>query len=432
MSDIPLTAEPGETRRSQPRPPGWQGRPDCGPRGGCRGRPARAAGSRSRWASTLRVWWLRVRSGDSGVLPVVLGDRGSRCRLPDRGLQVPVGAESGQSLRAEHHLQMCCWRSGRDLRPAPRGDRLVRRPGHGAEQRRGCRACAAWASCAAFPWWAAIIVALLICSAVGAFQGWLVARLRMPSFIVTLGGLLILEGIAIVIVLGKNGSYVASARQPGAQRAPSSTTFSTGTSARWSAGFCWQRCSEPLPQGSCCATSWASASSRQFGDTCPRSLAVMKMVLVAAARNRGSSAICNVNRAHFGIDRGGFPTSSFRSSLSCFRRVDGPAPANPLRPLRGTPPVATPRQRGELAVRVPVIRIRAFVLAAPDLRRRRHGAIRLVAGLADLQHHQVRQQLRACWRSLPQSSAAPACSVAAGRPSTACWAASSSVASTTA
>src|SRR5579862_7593600 len=49
------------------------------------------------------------------------------------------------------------------------------------------------------PWWVAIIVALLACAAFGAVQGTLVARLKMPSFIVTLGGLLILEGVAIIV-----------------------------------------------------------------------------------------------------------------------------------------------------------------------------------------------------------------------------------------
>src|SRR5258708_27475201 len=53
-----------------------------------------------------------------------------------------------------------------------------------------------------WPWWAAIIAALLACSAVGAIQGSLVARLKMPSFIVTLGGLLILEGVAIIVLSG--------------------------------------------------------------------------------------------------------------------------------------------------------------------------------------------------------------------------------------
>src|SRR6202035_2918479 len=53
-----------------------------------------------------------------------------------------------------------------------------------------------------WPWWLAIIVALLICSAVGLIQGTLVARVKMPSFIVTLGGLLILEGVAIIVLGG--------------------------------------------------------------------------------------------------------------------------------------------------------------------------------------------------------------------------------------
>jgi D-xylose transport system permease protein len=52
------------------------------------------------------------------------------------------------------------------------------------------------------PWWVAIILTLIASCAVGALQGTLVARLRMPSFIVTLGGLLILEGVAIIVLGG--------------------------------------------------------------------------------------------------------------------------------------------------------------------------------------------------------------------------------------
>ena len=40
-----------------------------------------------------------------------------------------------------------------------------------------------------WPWWAAIIVALLVCAVIGAVQGTLITRLRLPSFIVTLGTL---------------------------------------------------------------------------------------------------------------------------------------------------------------------------------------------------------------------------------------------------
>src|SRR5215831_2956189 len=53
-----------------------------------------------------------------------------------------------------------------------------------------------------WPWWAAIIAALLASALFGAIQGTMVARLKMPSFIVTLGGLLILEGVAIIVLGG--------------------------------------------------------------------------------------------------------------------------------------------------------------------------------------------------------------------------------------
>ncbi|HVB05495.1 MAG TPA: hypothetical protein VNF07_04510 [Acidimicrobiales bacterium] len=56
-------------------------------------------------------------------------------------------------------------------------------------------------STANWPWYAAIAVALLCCAAIGAIQGLLIARLRLPSFIVTLGGLLVFNGV-LLIVLG--------------------------------------------------------------------------------------------------------------------------------------------------------------------------------------------------------------------------------------
>ncbi len=52
-----------------------------------------------------------------------------------------------------------------------------------------------------WPWWAAIAVALAACALIGAAQGTLITRLRLPSFIVTLAGLLIFNGV-LLIVLG--------------------------------------------------------------------------------------------------------------------------------------------------------------------------------------------------------------------------------------
>lgn len=48
-----------------------------------------------------------------------------------------------------------------------------------------------------WPWWAAIIAALVVTMAIGALQGTLIARLRLPSFVVTLAGLLACQGVLI-------------------------------------------------------------------------------------------------------------------------------------------------------------------------------------------------------------------------------------------
>src|SRR5947209_6599652 len=49
---------------------------------------------------------------------------------------------------------------------------------------------------------AAILAAIAICTVCGLFQGFLIAWVRMPSFVVTLGGFLIFEGIAFHILGG--------------------------------------------------------------------------------------------------------------------------------------------------------------------------------------------------------------------------------------
>src|ERR1039458_5744980 len=67
-----------------------------------------------------------------------------------------------------------------------------------------------------WPWWAAIIDALLACALIGAVQGTLVSRLRLPSFIVTLAGLLIFNGVLLIVLgFGPFSGYPSlSGRQP--------------------------------------------------------------------------------------------------------------------------------------------------------------------------------------------------------------------------
>jgi D-xylose transport system permease protein len=58
------------------------------------------------------------------------------------------------------------------------------------------------------PWWIAILAGLVVTSAIGLLQGALVTRLRVPSFVVTLAGLLGWEGMLVFLANregGKNG-----------------------------------------------------------------------------------------------------------------------------------------------------------------------------------------------------------------------------------
>jgi D-xylose transport system permease protein len=147
-----------------------------------------------------------------------------------------------------------------------------------------------------WPWWAAIIVTLIACAAVGAIQGTMVARLRMPSFIVTLGGLLILEGVAI-IVLG--GSLVGIGNSAFHNEVVIYDIFwgSFSPLVSWilmvvivgAAGIgLWLR----------------EASKRRHGlEAPPPSLTALKIALMAVS-GIAVVAICNVNRAHFGTIEG--------------------------------------------------------------------------------------------------------------------------------
>jgi D-xylose transport system permease protein len=52
-----------------------------------------------------------------------------------------------------------------------------------------------------WPWFAAIVAALLVCACIGALQGSLVTRLGLPSFVVTLAGLLVFNGVMLILLL---------------------------------------------------------------------------------------------------------------------------------------------------------------------------------------------------------------------------------------
>jgi putative multiple sugar transport system permease protein len=52
------------------------------------------------------------------------------------------------------------------------------------------------------PWWAAVIVSLVVGALIGAWQGFWVAFVGIPAFIVTLAGMLVFRGLALVLLTG--------------------------------------------------------------------------------------------------------------------------------------------------------------------------------------------------------------------------------------
>src|SRR5580700_3449917 len=251
--------------------------------------PSLVAGSLGQY---LRASWLRVRGGDSGVLPVILGlvvvavafqiansKFLSALNLVNLFEQSTVYmllamAEIFALLLGEIDLSVGLVMGLGSVVVAE----LVQPSG------------------ANWPWWAAIIVTLLACAAVGFIQGTLVARLKMPSFIVTLGGLLILEGVAI-IVLG--GSLVGIGNSAFHNELALYNIFW----GHFSPVVGWILMAVLI--GAAGTGLWLrDATKRRSGlETPPRSLIAMKIILMAVA-GIALVAICNVNRAHFGTIEG--------------------------------------------------------------------------------------------------------------------------------
>src|SRR5580704_10395310 len=240
----------------------------------------------------LRAWLQRIRSGDSGVLPVLLG-----IIVVAVAFQVANGKflspQNLVNLFEQSTIYMLLAIAEIFALLLGEIDLSV-----GLVMGLGSVVVAELVQPAGanLPWWVAIILTLLACAAVGAIQGSLVARLKMPSFIVTLGTLLILEGVAI-IVLG--GSLVGIGNSQYKNEVVLYNIF-WGT---FSPLVSWILLAVLI--GAAGTGLWLrDATKRRSGlETPPRSLIALKIVLMAVA-GIALVAICNVNRAHFGTIEG--------------------------------------------------------------------------------------------------------------------------------
>jgi len=70
----------------------------------------------------------------------------------------------------------------------------------------GCGAVIAlWMMASGDPWWVSVLAALAATTAYGALQGIVVAKLRLPSFVVTLAGQLGLSGLILYLISASGG-----------------------------------------------------------------------------------------------------------------------------------------------------------------------------------------------------------------------------------
>jgi D-xylose transport system permease protein len=240
----------------------------------------------------FRASWARVRGGNSGVLPVILG-----LVLVAIGFQIAnskfLSAQNLVNLFEQSTVYMLL--AIAEIFALLLGEidlsvGLVMGLGSVVVAELVQPTGANW------PWWAAIIVTLIACAGVGAIQGSMVARLRMPSFIVTLGGLLILEGVAI-IVLG--GSLVGIGNSAFHNEVVIYDIFwgSFSPLVSWILMV--------VIVGVAGTGLWLrEANKRRHGlETPPPSLTALKILLMAVS-GIALVAICNVNRAHFGTIEG--------------------------------------------------------------------------------------------------------------------------------
>src|SRR3989441_6776309 len=148
----------------------------------------------------------------------------------------------------------------------------------------------------AWPWWAAILAGLAFCAAVGAVQGTIISRLGIPSFIVTLAGYLIFNGVMLILLLlGPFSGYPNLASSDTNVQVlynmmagtidPTISWIGMGVVVVGLGALMW----------------FGDARRRRAGLVAPPpSLTLLKIGLIAVA-GIVVVAICNINRANIGV-----------------------------------------------------------------------------------------------------------------------------------
>ncbi len=160
--------------------------------------PASAADN---MADYLRAWTVRIRNGESGMLPVVLGliviviiFQSQKSVFLSAGNLTNLFTQSATYIllgMAEVYVLLL-----------GEIDLSIGYVGGVA----GVVTVATAAPPGDHPWWVAILAGLVVATIIGIIQGLVITRLRVPSFVVTLAGLLGWEGVLIFLADREGGT----------------------------------------------------------------------------------------------------------------------------------------------------------------------------------------------------------------------------------
>ncbi|HEX6448273.1 MAG TPA: ABC transporter permease [Trebonia sp.] len=141
----------------------------------------------------VRIMGRRVRSGESGALPVIVGLIVIVIFFQARS---PLFLSAGNLVNLLAQSAFIITLGMAEIFVLLLGD-IDLAAGFTA----ACGAVVAlWMLALGDPWWAAVLAALAACAAYGALQGIIIAKLGLPSFVVTLAGQLGLSGLLLYLI----------------------------------------------------------------------------------------------------------------------------------------------------------------------------------------------------------------------------------------
>ncbi|HEX6538049.1 MAG TPA: ABC transporter permease [Candidatus Dormibacteraeota bacterium] len=248
-------------------------------------------------AEYFRAWWARIRGGESGILPVLLG-------LAVIAILFQIVSPGHLFFSAENLVNL--FQQSAVIMVLAMAEAFALLLGEidlsvGWMMALGGVVAVQLVEPVTVkaPWWLAAIGALLVCFIVGAVQGTLISRLRLPSFIVTLAGFLILNGVVLILLLlgpfsgyptiiGTNSNLTAIHNFMWGNIDPAISWIAMAVLVAIVGGFIWLR----------------ESGRRRHGLVAPpSSLTLIKIGLIAVV-GVVVVFICDQNRAHFGTLEG--------------------------------------------------------------------------------------------------------------------------------